>query len=162
MEKKKVLFVCLGNICRSPLAETVFRSYVAKAGLADVIEIDSAGLYHGHAGELADPRMRQHAQRRGYEITHRARRVGYEDFFEYDYIIGMDEQNRQGLKSLAPTKASSEKISLLMDWVEQPLMNYVPDPYYGGAEGFEQVIDLVESAMAPLLEAIQRGVEQPY
>ena len=99
----RVLFVCLGNICRSPSAEGVFRHYVTEQGAAEDYEIDSAGLIAVHEGELPDGRMRAHAARRGYTLDSRSRPISYEDFFHYDYIIGMDEQNRERLLALAPS-----------------------------------------------------------
>lgn len=147
MEKIKILFVCLGNICRSPSAEGIFKTYVKQRGAVDLFEIDSAGLIAHHKGERADARMRAHALRRGYELTSISRPIVYEDFFSYDYIIGMDEANRQALLDRAPTDKVVSKISLLTDWHPQPLLDHVPDPYYGGAEGFEQVLTLIESCV---------------
>ena len=131
----RVLFVCLGNICRSPSAEGVFRHYVTEQGAAGDYEIDSAGLIAVHEGELPDGRMRAHAARRGYTLDSRSRPISYEDFFHYDYIIGMDEQNRERLLALAPTAELQEKVSLLPEWSERPARDHVPDPDYGGAEG---------------------------
>lgn len=146
----RVLFVCLGNICRSPSAEGVFRHYVRAQGAAADYEIDSAGLIAVHEGELPDGRMRAHAARRGYELDSRSRPISYEDFFYYDYIIGMDEQNRSRLLELAPTAELAEKVSLLPEWAEAPLRDHVPDPYYSGAEGFEHVLDLLEQCLPEL------------
>ena len=143
----RVLFVCLGNICRSPSAEGVFRHYVTEQGAAEDYEIDSAGLIAVHEGELPDGRMRAHAARRGYTLDSRSRPISYEDFFYYDYIIGMDEQNRERLLALAPTAELQEKVSLLPEWSERPARDHVPDPYYGGAEGFEHVLDLLEAIL---------------
>lgn len=152
--KIKILFVCLGNICRSPSAEAVFKAYVTQAGLSNRIMIDSAGLIAHHQGEQADRRMRVHASRRGYNLTSISRPITYDDFFHFDYIIGMDESNREKLLQKAPTQECAEKVSLLTDWHEQPILNYVPDPYYGGAEGFEQVLDLIESCCPYLLQKL--------
>lgn len=154
MERKRILFVCLGNICRSPVAEAVFRHYVAEAGLSDCVDIDSAGTSGYHQGELADPRMRAHAQLRGYVLTSRSRQLCYEDFFTFDYIIGMDEQNRRDILALAPTSNHAAKVSLLTDWHPNPSVDHVPDPYYGGAQGFDHVLDLVEACSRYLLEAL--------
>lgn len=159
MEKIKVLFVCLGNICRSPSAEGVFKAYIKQEGVEHLYEVDSAGLIAHHKGEGADPRMKAHALRRGYELTSISRPIGYDDFFYYDYIIGMDESNRQALLDQAPTDELAKKISLLTDWHPQPLLNYVPDPYYGGAEGFEQVLNLIESCV-PYLCNKTSGVQK--
>lgn len=157
MDKIKVLFVCLGNICRSPSAEGLFRAYVEREGLADRFEIDSAGLIAHHQGERADARMRAHAERRGYTLTSISRPIGYNDFYDFDYIIGMDEANRSALLDKAPTADCADKVSLLTDWHPEPLLNYVPDPYYGGAEGFEQVLDLIESCLPHLTEGLLSG-----
>lgn len=157
MDKIKILFVCLGNICRSPSAEGLFRHYIQEEGIAELFEVDSAGLHAYHEGERADPRMRAHAERRGYTLSSISRPIRYEDFFYYDYIIGMDESNRSRLLEQAPTAECAGKISLLTDWHPQPLLNYVPDPYYGGAEGFEQVLDLIESCLPHLTEGLRLG-----
>ena len=146
----RVLFVCLGNICRSPSAEGVFRRYVTEQGAAEDYEIDSAGLIAVHEGELPDGRMRAHAARRGYTLDSRSRPISYGDFFHYDYIIGMDEQNRERLLALAPTAELQEKVSLLPEWSERPARDHVPDPYYGGAEGFEHVLALLEAILPDL------------
>lgn len=154
INKKKILFVCLGNICRSPTAEGVFRYYVTQAGYADRFEIDSAGTSAHHEGERADSRMRAHAIRRGYELTSLSRPIRYEDFFEFDYIICMDESNRTALLRLAPTEEATTKIHMMTDWLPGHYIDYVPDPYYGGAEGFERVLDIIEDACPALLKEL--------
>nr|WP_314750177.1 low molecular weight protein-tyrosine-phosphatase [uncultured Porphyromonas sp.] len=146
----RILFVCLGNICRSPSAEGVFRHYVSEQGACDRYDIDSAGLIAHHEGELPDGRMRAHAARRGYELTSRSRPITYEDFFHYDYIIGMDSVNRERLLDLAPTAETAQKVSLLTDWADDAPKDHIPDPYYGGAEGFEHVLDLIELCVPQL------------
>lgn len=146
----RILFVCLGNICRSPSAEGVFRHYVSEQGACDRYDIDSAGLIAHHEGELPDGRMRAHAARRGYELTSRSRPITYEDFFHYDYIIGMDRANRERLLDLAPTAETAQKVSLLTDWADDAPKDHIPDPYYGGAEGFEHVLDLIEHCVPQL------------
>lgn len=160
MEKIKILFVCLGNICRSPSAEGIFKEYVKQQGTEHMFEIDSAGLIAHHQGEKADARMRAHALRRGYELTSISRPVMYEDFFTFDYIIGMDEANRQNLLDRAPTEELARKISLLTDWHPQPILNHIPDPYYGGAEGFEQVLTLIESCVPFLYDKAIRQLRE--
>ncbi|MDY5858436.1 MAG: low molecular weight protein-tyrosine-phosphatase [Porphyromonas sp.] len=157
MDKIKILFVCLGNICRSPSAEGVFLHYVQQAGLGERYELDSAGLIAHHQGERADSRMRAHAARRGYDLRSISRPITYEDFFHYDYIIGMDESNREALLQRAPTTECAAKVSLLTDWHPAPLLDHVPDPYYGGAEGFEQVLDLIESCAPHLLRETSKN-----
>lgn len=151
----RVLFVCLGNICRSPSAEALFRAYVESQGASAHYEIDSAGLIAVHEGELPDGRMRAHAARRGYELTHRSRPIVYEDFFHYDYILGMDEANRERLLALAPTEDAAQRVSLVTDWLGDDHFDHIPDPYYGGAEGFEYVLDLLERSVPVLYQALE-------
>ena len=135
MEKKfRLLFVCLGNICRSPAAEGVMQRIVAERGLEHRFEIDSAGTYGGHAGDLPDYRMRSHAAKRGYNLTHRARRVTSADFEEFDYIVAMDDGNRRTLMQMAATVEESRKIVMMGKYIRRfPHYDYVPDPYYEGA-----------------------------
>ena len=161
MKKKKILFVCLGNICRSVSAEEVFRHAVAAAGRADEFELDSAGLIDYHQGELADPRMRSHAARRGYQLTHRSRPVVASDFSRFDLIIGMDAANLRGLRALARTEAEERKIRLMADYLTEHADNHVPDPYYGGPEDFEYVLDLLEDASQGLLAACDAECSDP-
>ncbi len=153
-EKIRVLFVCLGNICRSPSAEAVFLHYIEEQGHAELFEVDSAGLISAHQGERADSRMRQHAFQRGYRLESLSRPITYNDFFDFDYIICMDDSNYQGLTSQAPDLEALKKISKLTDWAEEAPLDYVPDPYYGGARGFEEVLDLLELCIPKLMEKI--------
>ena len=150
-DMKKVLFVCLGNICRSVTAEEVMRKKLIDRGLDKEIIVDSAGLIDYHEGELADARMRDHAYRRGYRLTHRSRPVCTEDFQRFDLILGMDEANMKGLRALAPDALALGKLGILADYVRIRPCSTIPDPYYGGAEGFELVLDLVEDATENLL-----------
>lgn len=150
-----ILFICLGNICRSVTAEEVFRIHVAREGLADRFVIDSAGLIDYHEGELADPRMRRHAARRGYNLTHRSRPVTPEDFKRFDVIVAMDEANVRGLERVAPRPADMLKVVRMADYLSHHEADCVPDPYYGGEEGFELVLDLLEDASAGLLDALR-------
>lgn len=152
---KRILFVCLGNICRSSSAEEVMRTFVKKAGLEKEIELDSAGILNYHEGELPDSRMRMHASRRGYNLTHRSRPVRTGDFYDFDRIIGMDDRNIQDLKALAPDIETEKKISRMTDYCRVKMVDYVPDPYYGGAQGFENVLDILEDACSGLLEEIR-------
>ena len=152
--KTKILFVCLGNICRSSSAEGVMKQLIEQAGREDEFIIDSAGILSYHQGELPDSRMRAHAARRGYDLTHRSRPVCTEDFFDFDLIIGMDNRNIDDLKRKAPDLESVEKIHQMTEYSQNKLYDHVPDPYYSGAEGFELVLDLLEDACAGLLDEL--------
>ena len=152
----KILFVCLGNICRSSSAEEVMRTFIKREGLEEKIEVDSAGILNYHQGELPDSRMRMHAYHRGYELTHRSRPVCTEDFLNFDMIIGMDDRNIQDLKDRAPSPEAEKKIRRMTDYCRTKLVDYVPDPYYGGAQGFETVLDILEDACEGLLEEIRK------
>lgn len=145
----RVLFVCLGNICRSPAAEGIFKRIVSEGGMADRFVIDSAGIGSWHVGDLPDLRMRIHASRRGLELTHRARQIKPADFDDFDLIIGMDHSNVSDLKGLAPTVEAARKVHPMARWIGGTLKHYdhVPDPYHEGAEGFELVLDLLEDAL---------------
>jgi protein-tyrosine phosphatase len=154
-DKISVLFVCMGNICRSPTAEGVFRHHVANAGLDALFEIDSAGTHAYHVGEPPDRRAQQAAARRGFSLADiRARRVGPEDFERFHHIIAMDRDNLALLHEQADTPYH-EKIRLFLEFGSGPETE-VPDPYYGGATGFERVLDLVEDASRGLLENLRR------
>ncbi|NLO70402.1 MAG: low molecular weight phosphotyrosine protein phosphatase [Porphyromonadaceae bacterium] len=156
MSKKSVLFVCLGNICRSPMAQTVFEKIISEKGVDDKFIVDSAGLIDYHEGNKADSRMRAHAEKRGYEITHRSRPVRKSDFDKFDYIVAMDNQNIRGLNSIATTDEHRDKILRMTDYLQKQQADYVPDPYYGGPEGFELVIDLLEDACEGLFKEINK------
>lgn len=150
-----VLFVCLGNICRSPTAEGIFRHRLHAAGLEDHVHVDSAGTGHWHVGKGPDPRTCLAALRRGYDLRPlRARQVAVEDYLRFDLILAMDHDNLLRLKEFRPDGARAE--------VDLFLKRYgvgegvVPDPYYGGADGFEQVLDLVEQGCDALLDEIKR------
>ena len=154
MAKTKILFVCLGNICRSACAEAVMKQVVAQRGLEADFEIDSAGLISYHSGEKADPRMRHHAAKRGIDITSIARKITTTDFSHFDYIIGMDDDNIRRLLENAPDKQSCQKISKMSDYCQTHRVYSVPDPYYGGDSDFELVLDLLDDACNGLLDAI--------
>lgn len=142
----RILFVCLGNICRSPAAEGLFRAIVKAEDMSGSFEIDSAGTGNYHIGDLPDHRMRIHARRRGYELTHRCRQVTSDDFYNYDLIIAMDSSNEENLRRLSPDAESWEKIVPMASFVDKAMRHdYIPDPYYSGAEGFELVLDLLEN-----------------
>jgi protein-tyrosine phosphatase len=149
-----VLFVCTGNICRSPTAEAVFRALVAHQRLSDRIATDSAGTHDYQLGEAPDPRAVAAARRRGYPIGARvARQIVAEDFRRFDWIIAMDRHNLRALEPLRPARYEGH-VGLLLDFAPEQAQREVPDPYYGGREDFERVIDLVERATKPLLAAV--------
>ncbi len=153
--KYSVLFICLGNICRSPAAQAVMQRMVDERGLTDRFFIDSAGIGGWHIGDLPDKRMRVHARPRGYELTHRARKVNSADFEDFDLIVGMDAGNVDDLRSLAATIEQDRKVVMMGDYIRQyPNYDYVPDPYYEGSEGFELVLDLLEDSCDNLLNRI--------
>lgn len=152
----RILFVCMGNICRSPTAEGVFRHLLLSEGYEDLIDTDSAGTHGYHIGEPPDQRTRETALRRGIDLsTMRARRVAREDFDYFDYILAMDQGNYQALRALCPP-VHRDKVKLFMDYAPELGIREVPDPYYGGPRGFEQVFDMVEAAAAGLLEDLRR------
>ncbi len=152
----KVLFVCMGNICRSPTAEAVFRTRVEEAGLGDRIHIDSAGTHDYHIGEAPDTRTQRAAAKRGYDMSMlRGRQVERADFGRFDYLLAMDEANLSILRGLRPGDAKAH-LGLFLEFAERHSEREVPDPYYGGADGFERVLDMVEDASAGLLRHIRQ------
>lgn len=152
----RILFVCLGNICRSPTAEVVFRAVAERNAPELVLEIDSAGTAAYHVGELPDQRTRQAAARRGYDLsTLRARVVEPEDFEHYDLILAMDRENLRVLERRAPPEARG-RLRLFLEFAPEAGVSEVPDPYYGGPNGFEDVLDLIESASRGLVEHLRR------
>lgn len=152
--RHKIIFVCLGNICRSPAAQGVFQSIVDRDGRTVEFEVDSAGTYSGHQGQLPDRRMREAASRRGYLLTHRARPVAMMDFLEADVIVAMDDANYEDLMHLAPSVEDSRKVVKMAHYLTTHSISYIPDPYYMGAEGFELVLDLLEEACRNLYDSI--------
>lgn len=151
----KVLFVCLGNICRSPAAEGVMRSIVEEEGRGAEWVIDSAGTGNYHVGDLPDNRMRIHARRRGLELTHRCRQVAPSDFDDFDLIIGMDSQNIANLRRAAPTPEAEAKIMSMGELLPASGgYDHVPDPYYEGSEGFELVLDLLQEGCRRLYDIV--------
>ncbi len=150
-----VLFVCMGNICRSPAGEGVFRALVEDAGLDDQIRIDSAGTLGYHAGEPADSRMRQSAQNRGYALTSRARQIMAADLDEFDLILTMDEDNYHNVLALADNDAQRDRVKSFCDFCVDHDNRSVPDPYYGGADGFETVLDLLEDGCRGVLAEVE-------
>ena len=150
----KVNFVCMGNICRSPAAEGVFTQLVDRAGLSDSFIIDSSGTIGYHAGEKADPRMREEGKRRGIELTSISRKFISSDF-EFDYIVTMDNDNYENILRLASSKEQEDKVVSMTSFCSKIDAHFVPDPYYGGAEGFSQVFDILEDACQGLLDHIK-------
>jgi protein-tyrosine phosphatase len=150
-----VVFVCTGNICRSPTAEGVFRAHAQAAGLLDKLDIDSVGTHDYHVGEPPDPRAIAHAARRGIDIAGlRARKLRREDFARFDYVLAMDRGHQRIM--LRQAGAQRDRVRLFLDFVPELAGRDVPDPYYGRAEDFERVLDLVEPAAAGLIEHIRR------
>jgi len=158
-ENVSVLFVCMGNICRSPTAEAVFRQYVENAGLSDCIEIDSAGTHDYHIGASPDLRTQHAAQQRGYDMSAlRGRQVGEGDFHRFDYVLAMDHANLAILQRITPT-GSATRAKLFLEYARHHNEREVPDPYYGGADGFERVLDMVEDAAEGLLLHIKQRLQ---
>jgi protein-tyrosine phosphatase len=153
--RASVLFVCMGNICRSPTAEAVFREHVARAGLGGRLLIESAGTGDGHVGEPPDHRAIVHARRRGYDLAAlRARQVQRQDFTRFAWILAMDMRNLRDLVAMRPSGYPGH-LGLLLDFVPDAGTREVPDPYFGGPEGFENVLDLMERASVALLARIR-------
>ena len=156
MRKVSVVFVCMGNICRSPTAEAVFRHYVESAGLSGQILIDSAGTHDYHIGDPPDLRTQRAAQQRGYDMSGlRGRQVEEDDFHRFDYVLAMDKANLAILQRLAPPDGTT-KARLFLEYARHHAEREVPDPYYGGADGFERVLDMVEDAAEGLLQEIRQ------
>lgn len=151
----RVLFVCLGNICRSPLAEGVFRSLVEEAGLSDKFEIDSAGTGSWHVGERPDSRAAMVAREHGVELDCRARQVTAKDFHDFDYVIAMDRENLRALERMASSSAGDAEVHLLREYDPDPEGEEVPDPYYGGVSGFENVYQIVTRSCEGLLTRLR-------
>lgn len=151
----KVLFVCLGNICRSPTAEGVFRRLVEEAGLAERIHIDSAGTHAYHVGEPPDARAQAAAARRGVDLSRlRGRQASAADIHRFDYVLAMDRENLANLRAICPAGGES-KLRLFLEFAPHGREKEVPDPYFGGASGFDRVLDLIEAAARGLLAHIR-------
>ena len=153
--KKKILFVCLGNICRSPAAEGIMKHLVQLNGLQHAVEVDSAGIGGWHVGQLPDNRMRRHGKRHGYDFNSRARQFSVRDFDRYDIIVAMDRENIRDLTSMARNRGDVDKIVPIAKFLKNhPNYTTVPDPYYGGDSDFETVIMLLEDACQGLLDSL--------
>lgn len=154
-DKHRLLFVCLGNICRSPAAEGIMQHLVDQAGRAEEFIIDSAGLGGWHIGMYPDPRMTEAARQKGYHLNSRARQIKAYDFDDFDLILCMDEGNRDRLMDLAPSIEAQEKIHLLSEFLpEEMQVTEIPDPYYGGWNGFVRVVETIEKACQGLLDKL--------
>ena len=153
---KKILFVCLGNICRSPAAEGIFKQKIKDRDLENLFVVDSAGTGGWHVGNLADPRMRETASLRGIELTSRSRQIELNDLYEFDHILVMDNDNLQAIKLLIPDKLYplNSKIKLILSYVKDSKLDEVPDPYYGGQNGFDKVLDLLDNAIDGLIDSL--------
>lgn len=151
--QKSVLMVCLGNICRSPTGEGVLQHLVQQRGLEDSVFVDSAGTIGYHEGNPADSRMRKHAAQRGFDLQSRSRKIVPEDLERFDLVIAMDRQNLADILSIEP---AATNVRLLSDFLDDSWPVDVPDPYYGGADGFETVLNMIEAACPNLLDELQK------
>tara|TARA_Y100001968_G_scaffold239352_1_gene222776 strand:- start:31 stop:504 length:474 start_codon:yes stop_codon:yes gene_type:complete len=153
---KKILFVCLGNICRSPAAEGIFIRKIQDRGLENLFVVDSAGTGGWHVGNLADARMRESASSRGIELRSRSRQIESTDLDEFDHILVMDKDNLEAVKSLIqdPLNPVNSKIKLLLSYSKDSQLEEVPDPYYGGQNGFDKVLDLLDHAIDELINSL--------
>ncbi len=155
MNKTKVLFVCVGNICRSPSAQGVFEKLIHNKGLSYLFEVDSAGTHSYHVGSASDSRSISSAQKRGIDLTSQhARQAKSRDFEKFDYIIAMDDDNFENLKQICPSPEFENKLFTMMSFSENKYYTEIPDPYYGGESGFDLVLDLLEDACNGLLKQI--------
>ena len=152
----KILFVCLGNICRSPAAEGIFKQKIKDRDLENLFVVDSAGTGGWHVGNLADRRMREAALSRGIELTSRSRKIDHNDLYEFDHILVMDKDNLNAVKSLIKdnTYPINSKIKLILSYSKKSQLDEVPDPYYGGQNGFENVLDLLDDAIDELIDSL--------
>ena len=157
MTTVRICFVCLGNICRSPTAEGVMQKLVRDAGLGDRVELDSAGTGNWHVGESPDERATARASERGYRLEGAARQFVPKDFARFDYVVAMDRTNASNLRRMAPDPAAKDKVHMLRAFdPDAPHEAEVPDPYYGGTDGFDDVLDVVEAACRGLLEHLRK------
>jgi len=151
----KILFICLGNICRSPAAQGIFQQMVDERGVADKFEVDSCGVGDWHVGNLPDSRMRRHGSMRGYVFDHHARQFTRSDFSHFDYIIVMDESNYKTITSMAVNDSDRKKVIRMADYfIKYKGADCVPDPYYGGDKDFEIALDLIEDGCQGILKEL--------
>jgi protein-tyrosine phosphatase len=161
MNKKRILFVCMGNICRSPAAEAIMNKTIRDKKLSDLIEVDSAGTIDYHTGEAADARMKRSAAKKGYIIDSIARQFNMErDFRNFDYIVTMDDENFEDIASMDFQNIYSNKIFRMVDFCDTCKTNEIPDPYYSGFSGFENVIEMLEDATSGLLNKVMDDIKQ--
>lgn len=159
--KKKILFVCMGNICRSPAAEGIAKSIVNEKKLNDLIEIDSAGTIDYHEGKLPDSRMIIHASKRGYNLNSLARQFNPKKDFDYfDYIVMMDDENYADISALDKENKHRNKLFKVTSFAKNQTVDEVPDPYYSGSKGFELVLDILEDSVAGLMDKIQDDIRR--
>ena len=162
MNKKRILFVCMGNICRSPAAEAIMKKRISDNSLSDIIEVDSAGTIDYHSGEGADSRMKKIAAKKDYKIDSIARQFNMRyDFKNFNYIVTMDDENYDDILSMDVHNIYSDKIFRMVDFCTTFKANEIPDPYYSGASGFENVIELLEDATSRLLNSVLDDIKQP-
>jgi len=154
-KKYRILFVCLGNICRSPAAEGIMKEIIRKKRLTNRIEVDSAGTAGYHIGELPDPRMRSHGASRGYKFNTLSRKFRVEDFEDFDLILAMDDSNYNNIMYMSPDAESQEKVHRMVEYSQKFSHDHIPDPYYSGADGFELVLDLLEDACDGLMKDLE-------
>lgn len=159
MEKYKILFVCLGNICRSPAAEGILKAKLKDNALDKLVEVDSAGTGGYHNGDLPDKRMRQHGKRRGYNFDSISRKITLNDIEEFDLIITMDDSNWDNVLRLVPDLESEKKIHKMIEYFTKYQFDHIPDPYYQGADGFELVLDLLEDACEGLVMELKKNID---
>ena len=161
MNSKSILFVCMGNICRSPAAEAIMKKNIEKKNLSDKIKVDSAGVIDYHSGEPADSRMIEHAKKRGYELDSIARQFDMtKDFDRFDYIVTMDNENFEDINSMDIMNKYEHKIFRIVDFCENCTRDEIPDPYYKGTSGFEEVLDMLEDASKGLVNKVIDDIGQ--
>lgn len=149
----------MGNICRSPMAEEIFRQITIREGVQDKYEVDSAGTYGGHEGELADPRMRRAAEERGYNLTHRSRPLLEQDFGRFDMVVVMDDRNLDDSLRMTRSLDDYAKLSRMADYAVKGSYDHIPDPYHGGSQGFYSVIDMLEDSCEGLFRKLESDSE---